>query len=483
MVMMILFSLIQRSVLWLCALVLLTSCDQLQSQKNIAAGLLDSNKKTLVFVTHSGPSTYYLDGNNQPAGFEYDLAKLFAAQYMPDYQIKFYLVNSISEVIPALLKGDAQIAAANLSVTPIRKKLVQFMPPYQEIQQQLIFNNEINQKPDSISALSNKVIRVPAGTSFAERLHALQQLQLKQNKPNFNWYSAKKTNTEALLEDVANGVLDHTVADSHLVALMHNYYPNLEVGLNLGGTEEMAWALSKNANPELVQNLKTFFTEIKQDGRLRNLTDRYYGSSKRLNNLDINTFLNRVNSLLPKYARLFKEAQEITGIDWRLLAAVSYRESHWDTFNTSPTNVRGLMMLTESTADLMGVTDRLDPKQSIPAGAKYIQKLRDTIPDKVPEPDRTYMALASYNIGYAHLEDARVLAQRQQLDPNSWADVKKTLVQLNNPDYHTTVKYGYASGGAPVIFVESIRSYYQILQRYQPSHQPSFSNFKIAQLR
>lgn len=476
-------SLKQRSVLWLCALVFLTSCDQLQSPKNIAASVFDSQKKTLVFVTHSGPSTYYLNGDNQPAGFEYDLAKLFAAQYMPDYQIKFYLVNSISEVVPALLKGEAQIAAANLSVTPIRKKLVQFMPPYQETQQQLIFNNEIGQKPDSISALNNKVIRVPAGTSYAERLHALQQMQLQENKPNFNWYSVKKTNTEALLEDVANGVLDHTVADSHLVALMHNYYPNLEVGLNLGATEHMAWALSKNASPELVENLNVFFTEIKQDGRLRNLTDRYYGSSTRLNNLDINTFFNRVNVLLPKYTRLFKEAQEMTGIDWRLLAAVSYRESHWDTFNTSPTNVRGLMMLTESTADLMGVTDRLDPKQSIPAGAKYIQKLRDTIPDQVPEPDRTYMALASYNIGYAHLEDARVLAQRQQLNPNSWADVKKTLVQLNNPDYYTTVKYGYASGGAPVIFVESIRSYYQILQRYQPSHQPSFSNFKIAQLR
>ncbi len=228
-----------------------------------------------------------------------------------------------------------------------------------------------------------------------------------------------------MLEEVASGVLEHTVADSHLVAVMRNYYPNLAVGLSLGEPEQIAWALSKNADPKLVANLELFFSEIKKDGRLRNLVDRYYGSSKRLNNLDVTTFLKRVNTLLPKYIDIFKEAQEITGIDWRLLAAVSYRESHWDTFNTSPTNVRGLMMLTESTADLMGVTDRLDPKQSIPAGAKYIVKLRDTIPEKVPEPDRTYMALASYNIGYAHLEDARVLAQRQKLDPNSWADVKK----------------------------------------------------------
>lgn len=224
-----------------------------------------------------------------------------------------------------------------------------------------------------------------------------------------------------------------------------------------------------------------FFDKIQNDGTLRNLLDRYYGSSKRLNTQDIITFLKRTNTLLPKYTHLFKQAQETTGLDWRLLAAVSYRESHWDTFNTSPTGVRGLMMLTENTADLMGVTDRLDPKQSITAGAKYIVKMRDTIPDRIPEPDRTYMALAAYNIGYAHLEDARVLANRLKLNPDSWADVKKTLVLLNNPDYYTTVKYGYASGGAPVVFVESVRSYQRILERYQPSHILGNDTFKIAQ--
>ena len=138
------------------------------------------------------------------------------------------------------------------------------------------------------------------------------------------------------------------------------------------------------------------------------------------------------------------------------------------------------MMLTESTADRMGVTDRLDPKQSIPAGAKYINQMVDTIPERVPQPDRTYMALAAYNIGYAHVEDARVLAQRLKLNPDSWADVKKTLVMLNNPNYYVNAKYGYCSGGAPVIFVESIRSYHNILVRYQPSHNPERDQYKIA---
>jgi membrane-bound lytic murein transglycosylase F len=128
----------------------------------------------------------------------------------------------------------------------------------------------------------------------------------------------------------------------------------------------------------------------------------------------------------------------------------------------------------------MGVTDRLDPKQSIPAGAKYLLKLIDTVPERIPEPDRTYMALASYNIGYAHVEDARVLAKRLGLNPDSWADVKKTLVLLKNPEYYTTLKYGYASGGAPVIFVESVRSYQRILEKHQPSHNPELDKFRIA---
>jgi membrane-bound lytic murein transglycosylase F len=454
---------------------LLTSCSPSDNQPE------KLNVHEIIFVTHSGPATYYLNGDNQLAGLEYDLATLFVKDYAPEYQIKFLLVNSISDVIPTLLKGKAHIAAANLTVTHLRQELVQFSKPYQEIQQQLIYNNETEDKPKNLISIKNlaliadKKIAVPEGTSFAERLSEIQKEQ-----PTLRWHAIKQSNSETLLDEVASGVLDYTVADSHLVAVMQNYYPNLAVAMPVGKPENLAWALPKNADPKLVKKVNDFFDEIHKNGTLRNLIDRYYGNSKRLDTIDITNFLELSNTLLPKYEHLFKQAQEITGIDWRLLAAVSYRESHWNTFSTSPTNVRGLMMLTEATADLMGVTDRLDPKQSIPAGAKYIVKMKDTIPDRIAEPDRTYMALAAYNIGYAHLEDARVLAKRFKMNPDSWADVKKTLVMLNNPEYYSTVKYGYASGGAPVIFVESIRSYQRILERYQPSHNLDLNNFKIA---
>ncbi len=454
-------------------LMLLTGCKPSEQTNELPS--IDPNKKEIVFVTHNGPTTYFLNNENQPAGIEYDLAKLFVKQYYPGYEIRFTLVNSISDVIPTLLKNKAHIAAANLSVTHLREHLVLFSTPYQETRQQLIFNSAINKKPKNLADIQDKRIAVPYGTSYAEQLAAQQE-----NYPNLHWHAQRHTNTESLLEEVADGVLDFTVADSHMAALMQNYYPNLEMAFPISPTDKIAWAMSKNAAPELVKNVNAFFNKIKKDGSLRNLLDRYYGHNDRLNTLDVSTFLKRMTTLLPKYIHLFKQAQDITGIDWRLLAAVSYRESHWDTYNTSPTNVRGLMMLTEETADRMGVTDRLDPKQSIPAGAKYILKLRDTIPERIPEPDRTYMALAAYNIGYAHVEDARVLAKRLGLNPDSWADVKKTLVLLKNPEYYTTLKYGYASGGAPVIFVESVRSYQRILEKFQPEHNSDLYKLRIA---
>ncbi len=435
-----------------------------------------NNEKIITFVTINSPNTYFVDGNNEFSGLEYDLAKLFVQELDDGTQLKFIVEKHIDQVLPNLFKGSADIAAADITITEARKTRFDFSIPYQDVQQQVVYNKAYTKKPPkTVKDLIGKNISVPAGTSFAERLN-----KLSQQEPNLFWEERRDADSEKIIHEVADGEVDFTIADSHLLAIMKNYYPNLEVAFSIGEPEKIAWGISRQADPMLIKKANAFFTKIKNNGVLRNLIDRYHGSAKRLNPLDIKTFLIRSNTLLPKYKQLFKQAQEITGMDWRLLAAISYQESHWDTFNTSPTNVRGLMMLTESTADQMGVTDRLDPKQSIPAGAKYISMLIDTVPDRVPEPDRTYMALASYNIGYAHVEDARVLAQRLNLNPDSWADVKKTLVMLTNPDYYVNAKYGYCRCGAPVIFVESIRSYHNILLRYQPAHNPDQDRFRLA---
>ncbi len=430
----------------------------------------------ITFVTLNSPNTYFINSDKQFAGLEYDLAKLFTEYLGNNTQIKFVVANSIEEVIANIINKHADIAAADLTVTKAREQFINFSQPYEDVQQQVVYN-QLNKKnpPKNIKELADLYVVVPAATSFVERLTAL-----KQKEPSLMWEERQNVHSEMLVEEVANGDIDYTIADSHLVAVLQNYHPDLGVAFSLGEPEKIAWGFSKTGKPELKEKANAFFAKIKKDGTLRNLIDRYHGNAKRLKPIDVKSYLSKSRTLLPKYKRLFQQAQEITGLDWRLLAAISYQESHWDTFNTSPTNVRGLMMLTEDTADRMGVTDRLDPKQSIPAGAKYISLMVETIPDRVPEPDRTYMALAAYNIGYAHVEDARVLAQRLKLNPDSWADVKKTLVMLNNPSYYINAKYGYCSGGAPVIFVESIRSYHNILARFEPSYNAPEDGFRIA---
>ncbi len=209
---------------------------------------INKNKKEIVFVTHNGPSTYYLNSDGQAAGLEHDLAQLFVAQHYPDHTLRFVLVNSITDVIPSLLKNKAHIAAANLTVTHLRQHLVLFGPPYQETQQQLIFNSELNKKPKTLDELQGKTLAVPDGTSYAERL-----TELMQEYSLLEWQARKRTNTEILLEEVADGVLDYTVADSHLVSVMQNYYPNLQVAQATSPKENIAWAMSKNADPAMVK--------------------------------------------------------------------------------------------------------------------------------------------------------------------------------------------------------------------------------------
>lgn len=453
---------------------LLTSC-----QPQPAPLLPTRLSKELVVVMPNGPMTYYVNSQGEFAGPEYDLARMFteylSGQLGEEVRLRIFQASNIAHVIPKLLRGKAHLAASNLSVTQQRQHLVRFGPPYQNIQQQVVYNRELGPAPKSLADLVGKRLAVPSGTSFAERL-----AREAEKYPGLEWEEPRRS-SEDLLEDVASGVLDYTIADSNLVALERGYFPNLAVAFDFGPGEELAWAFPKGGDEWLYRQAVAFFEQIKRDGRLRIVMERYFGSVHRLKPIDTSTFLLRTRTVLPEYESLFRQAQALTGIDWRLLAAVGYQESHWDPYATSPTNVRGLMMLTEATADRMGVTDRLDPQQSIIAGARYLALLRDTLPARIPEPDRTWLALAAYNIGIAHLEDARVLAQRMNLNPDAWADVKKTLPLLSKEEYYSTLKYGFARGGAPVIYVESVRSYYGMLQKHAPKHVPDFGGFNLAQ--
>ena len=267
--------------------------------------------------------------------------------------------------------------------------------------------------------------------------------------------------------------MDCVAANELQFADARNYHPNLVAELDIVPPSRLAWGFPGNVDSDLLKQVQIFFTTIQQDGTLHRLLDRYYGHNNRLRKMDAAAFISGINTVLPHFRRMFEEAATITGEDWRLLAALAYQESQWNPLATSYTNVRGMMMLTEDTADQMNVSNRLDARESILAGARYLQQLKEQLPDRIPEPDRTWMALAAYNQGSSHLEDARILTSRAGMNPDSWADVKKWMPMLSQPKYYKTLKHGYARGGEAVILVESVRSYYGILQRLEPNQPAS----------
>jgi membrane-bound lytic murein transglycosylase F len=418
----------------------------------------------IVVLTHNGPTTYFEGSDGQPTGFEYDLVTRFAAQY--GYRVRFVEAKSLDEMFNLLAQKQAHFIAAGITVLDTRKDVMQFSPSYLSVKRQVVYNKD-GVQPKNFADLAHMRVEVVAGGSHVETLR-----RAAENVPKLKWTELAVKWDEETLDRLAHGLTDAVMVDSNEFDVARKFYPNLDVAFEVPKTDDLAWAFPRNPDPVLFKQTQQFMQKIKLDGTLKRLIDKYYGHSDRLEEADVSGFLDKMRTLLPKYRQYFYAAQDATGLDWRLIAAVGYQESHWDPYATSPTGVRGLMMMTGDTADLMGVDDRLNPQQSIIGGAKYLSLMIDQMSIKLTEPDKTWMALAAYNQGQGHLEDARVLTQRRKLNPVAWSDVKKVMPLLASSEHHSTVKHGFCRGGEAVIFVENIRTYYDILQKYERPYKP-----------
>jgi len=266
--------------------------------------------------------------------------------------------------------------------------------------------------------------------------------------------------------------LDCALVESTRFTLARRFFPQLDVAFNVGKPVDYAWLVGTIDKKRILDAAGPFFERIRKDGTLKRLIDRYYGHAMRFSAVDAGAFIEQIVTVLPKLKSHFLEAEMASGVDWRLVAAIGYQESHWDPKATSPTGVRGLMMLTEETAVRLQIKDRLDARDSVLGGARYFALLKEQLPARIDEPDRTWMALAAYNIGIGHLEDARVLAQRANLNPDKWQDVRQVIGKLAEPESFNSLKHGYARGGEAMQLVDNIRNYYDILARAEPRDSP-----------
>jgi len=428
---------------------LLIACDEAQPHLEEIR-----ERGELRVLTRYGPTTYYVKGN-ELAGFEYELTQRFA-EYL-NVKLKIIVPDNLGDMFNLIEHGKADMAAAGLSITPKRRDRFHFGPVYQEVTQQLVYRNG-NRIPENITELYNGQLEVMANSSHIELLNSY-----KEDIPELTWTENKELDSSGLLELVELEMIDYTIADSNDLVANQTLFPELRVAFDLSEPESLAWAMSLSEDSSLSAAMVSFFDQMEESGDIDRLIEKYYGHIRRFDYIDTKTYYRRIQTRLPEYEQLFKKAAEKFGFDWRLLAAISYQESHWDPQAVSSTGVRGLMMLTQVTAEEMNIDNREDPAQSIDAGAGYLASMLARLPERINEPDKTWIALAAYNVGLGHLEDARILTESDNKNPDIWPDIKEYLPLLAKKKWYTQTRYGYARGGEPVHYIQNIRRYYDIL--------------------
>ncbi len=406
-------------------------------------------------VTRTGPLAFYLESDGTSVGPEFELARRFADEL--GVKLKITPMRTYAEIYEAITTGQAHLAAAGLKVPTQSVPGVEFGPAYQHVHEHLIYRRGAV-RPGSLAEIGNSDLEILAGSAHAKTLEAARNAY-----PDLVWVENSSTNSQALLDGVADGSIDYTIADSTEFALAHDVHPDLRIAFDFQGERPLAWAAS-DRDPNFARDMSEYFARLKIDGELATIVNRYYGRTEDAEFAGGPGFMQHLQSRLPLYKQWFVEAAEQSSQDWRLLAAMGYQESKWNPSAASSAGARGLMQLTAETANETRVTNLSDARQSIFGGARYFRLVYEKIPAHVPEPDRTWFALAAYNIGYGHVEDARVLAQKAGRDPDSWQDVRDFLPLLEQERWYTKTENGYARGWEPVRYVDNVRGYRDLLE-------------------
>ena len=424
----------------------------MHSEENPYQAIQERGKLVVGTINH--PISYFINGEGE-SGLEYELSKAFAS-YL-NVELEMQPMESTDTLFDALDEHKIDIAAANLFYQTDKAEHFQLGPSYYSASWQLAYRKGEN-RPSSLAQINDTLV-IPESS---ELVQILKDAQLKH--PKLRWRVDKKLTQEELLLQVAEGKIAYTLANSLDISATQQIKPQIAVAFDLTDEMSVHWYLSNNSSNELQSALLDFMNTAIDSGLIANIEEKYFNHFRQFDYVDTKSYLNSIEAILPKFEPLFTKHKG--NLDWRLLAAIAYQESHWNPDATSPTGVRGMMMLTKDTAERMKITDRTDPEQSIKAGSEYLHWLIEQIPDSINNDDRIWFALAAYNMGLGHLLDARRLTKSLGGNADNWLDVKKNLPLLAEKRYYTNLKYGYARGYEAVQYVENIRRYMNSIMNY-----------------
>ena len=401
--------------------------------------------KRLRMLTVNAPTTYYL-WRGELLGYEFELLDSFARFH--DLELTVRVAASSAELFDWLAAGRGDVIAAGLTPTPERiDRGLRFTRPYRHIRETFVTAGEPIVDLDD---LAGRRLAVNPATSHAATLDGLGVAVD---------VAFTTTSTAGILDAVAAGAVDATLADSHLAELAATFNPELSLGLALSPARGLAWAVDRESH-ELHRRLDDFIEARYRGYEFNVLHNKYFVNQRRM----AHQREHRVTGdVLSPYDHLVKSAAETAGFDWRLIVAQMYQESGFDPERVSFAGARGLLQVLPRTASEVGVDPaRLaDPRSGIAAGVRYLAWTRERFPN-LPVGEQLWFALAAYNAGAGHVRDGRRLARRLGLDDSLWFDhVEQAMRKLSEPEYASQAAYGYVRGSEVTGYVREIRDRYQ----------------------
>jgi membrane-bound lytic murein transglycosylase F len=429
----------------------MNGCDGFYSVDKTSIKKLQAKKEWVVLTTES-PLIYSRSKNGEAFGIDHDLLQSFAKTY--GLTLRYEKRSTEQAVLEALARGEGDIAAARLR-TPLSSEGFQVGPAYEDTYLSLYCHDRL--RVSNIQDLRKKTVALLEKDDFQGLSTRLQILN-----PQIKVQVVSDIKTRDLLAHISKKKSDCVIVENMSGDFYSRQFKQIEKVSVVSAPYSLSWILAP-AHSQLARLMSVWFKQAARNDKIMEVHDRYGNYLEELDHRDVQKFLRMIESTLPTYKKNFRSAGAEHRLPWELIASVAYQESHWNPEAQSYTGVRGIMQLTTSTALYLGIEDREDPTQSIQGGAKYLRYLLSLQPKNLNSKDQLALALAAYNIGWAHLKDAQSLAVQMGKNPYSWRHLREILPLLEEPEYAKDLRYGGARGNETVAFVERVKSFYNLL--------------------
>ncbi len=426
-------------------------------------------RDTLKAITIYSNTSFFLY-RGEPMGYDYELAQRFA-QFL-GVELEMIIAEDIDDVIPMLLRGEGDVIAYNLTVTKSRTQYIDFSYPLNFTQQVLVQRKPDNWRDMKLHEIEMELVRNPVkllnidisvrrNSAYRERLENLEEELGGDIRVN---YLPGNLSTDRIIQMVSEGDIEYTISDKNIADITASYYQNLDINTIVGIMQQVAWSTRKTS-PELLSAVNSWLEMERTGSDFFVIYNKYYNNERAFRERAKSDYYSLEGSNISEYDNLIKSTAQKINWDWLFLASQIYQESEFDPERKSWAGAIGLMQVMPKTAREYGVNRLTNPQSNLKAGIAHLQYLNEYWTEHIPDStERLKFVLASYNAGHNHVQDARRLAEKYDLDPDVWYEnVEKTIQWKSQKKYYSdpVVYYGFCRGEEPMNYVREIFGRYE----------------------